>query len=65
VPITGRLAAYRACQPPGTAKAAAMLERVSPGATEYLIGVSFTGRVRVVPGRIRPGSDPMACRLAA
>src|ERR1700747_1299023 len=35
-PMTGRLAAYRAGQPPRTANRAAMPDNVSPGCTTYL-----------------------------
>src|SRR5260221_10404497 len=35
-PMRGRLAAYRACQPPCTARRAAMPDNVSPGCTTYL-----------------------------
>src|ERR1700722_11906673 len=64
-PITRRFAAYRACQPPRTPSAAAMADKVSPGATAYLAVVGRPGSVRIVPGRIRPGSGPMSRRLAA
>src|ERR1700753_1623170 len=37
-PITAWLAAYRAGQPPGRARAAAMPDRVSPGRTTYRAG---------------------------
>ena len=36
-PITGRLAAYSAGQPPRTANRAAMLDSVSPSCTTYLV----------------------------
>ena len=64
-PIIRRLAAYRAGQPPGMASAAAMPDRVSPAVTRYWAGVARPGRASTVPGRMRPGSGPMARRLAA
>jgi len=44
-PIRGRLAAYSACQPPCTASALAMLDRVSPGWTTYLAVAAALGAV--------------------
>ena len=64
-PIARALAAYRAGHPPGTARAAAMPERVSPAVIVYRAGAAGPGRVRTAPGRMRPGSGPIARRLAA
>src|SRR6185437_1322310 len=59
------LAAYSVCQPPWTPSAAATADSVSPGATVYRASAWCPGTTRTVPGRIRPGSGPMAARLAA
>src|SRR5579859_5526353 len=64
-PMACRLAAYRAGQPPRTASAAAMPDRVSPGATVYRAGWACPGSTRMVPGCMSLGLGPMACRLAA
>ena len=58
-PITRRLAAYSAGQPPGVPRAAAMPDRVSPAATVYRAGAAGPGSARTVPGRMRPGSGPI------
>ena len=64
-PMTRRLAVYRAGQPPGTARAAAMPDRVSPAVIAYRAGAARPGGARMVPGRMRAGSGPMTRRLAA
>ena len=60
-----RLAAYKAGQPPRTASAAAMPDKVSPAATVYRTGPCWPGSTRTVPATMRSGSGPMICRLAA
>ena len=42
-----------------------MPDRVSPAATVYRAGAVRPGSARAVPGRIRSGSGPMICLLAA
>src|ERR1700745_579834 len=64
-PMAARLAAYRAGQPPGTARAAAMPDRVSPGATAYRAGPGGPGTASTVPGWMTSGSAPTRGRLAA
>ena len=64
-PMTDRLAAYSAGQPPRTANRAAMPDRVSPAATVYRAGAPGPGSTSTVPGWIVPGSGPMTGRLAA
>jgi hypothetical protein len=39
-PMIDRLAVYRACQPPGTPRAAAMADKVSPGRTVHVAACS-------------------------
>src|SRR2546430_338073 len=63
--MTARLAAYRAGQPPRTARAAAIPARGSPGTTRYRAGARWPGSTRTVPGRMTSGSEPMRGRLAA
>src|SRR5205823_2932015 len=64
-PMTRRLAAYRAGQPPRTASAAAIPARVSPDRTVYRAGTRRPGSTSTVPGRMTSGSGPMRGRLAA
>src|SRR5881392_1231085 len=64
-PTRGRLAAYRAGQPPRTDSAAAIPARVSPDTTVYRAGARRPGSTRTVPGRITSGSGPTRGRLAA
>ena len=64
-PITRRLAAYNAAQPPRTASAAAIADRVSPGATTYRVRARPPGSTSTVPGRMTSGSGPISGRLAA
>src|SRR5207248_1003265 len=59
------LAAYKAGQPPRTARRAAIPARVSPGTTVYRAGTRRPGSTRTVPGRMTSGSGPMRGRLAA
>ena len=49
-PMARRLAAYRAGQPPGTASAAAMPDRVSPAVIVYRAGAARPGSARTVRG---------------
>src|SRR5947209_5407199 len=63
-PTRGRLAAYRAGQPPRTDSAAAIPARVSPDTTVYRAGARRPGSTRTVPGRITSGSGPTRGRLA-
>ena len=64
-PITCRLAAYRAGQPPGTPSPAAIAARVSPATTVYRAGPVTPGSTSTVPACSRPGSRPRRGRLAA
>ncbi len=58
-PMTDRLAAYSAGQPPRTPKRAAMADSVSPAATVYRTGVAGPGRCRTAPtARVGVGPDP-------
>ena len=64
-PMACLLAAYRPGQPPGTPSSAAMPNRVWPAVMAYRCADAQPGNTSMVPGRIRPGSGPMACLLAA
>src|SRR6185437_770445 len=64
-PMTALLAAYRAGQPPGSPRAAAMADRVSPGATVYRAGGVAPGTASTVPAAMMSGSGPMTVLLGA
>ena len=63
--MTRRFAAYKAGQPPRTARAAAIPDKVSPAATVYRASARPLGSTSTAPGRMTFGSGPMTRRFAA
>src|SRR5260370_24016240 len=66
-PMCGRLAAYRAGQPPRTANRAAMPDNVSPGCTTYLAaeGAARAGPAAKPPSLARVAFGSFATRNVA
>src|SRR6185437_2269948 len=64
-PMTALFAAYRPCQPPGSPRATAMPDRVSPSATVYRAGGVAPGTASTVPAAMTLGSGPMTALFTA